>query len=195
MNLDLGRRQRDTQRGGDLLVSHPVVRAHQDGGAVDLGEPLQRGQNGAELSTEAGLHLRIGVSVRHPFVQCRPPAREPPLVEEQVPRDGEEVRPDRGQIDASTGVPQPDEGLGHDVVGKRGVAGQVQREATDVSGVVSEEPGEVQRWFRVLDPFRSGVGCACLFDVSASDSPIHARGESYSEATASGKAPSRSRGS
>jgi len=69
--------------------------------------------------------------------------RVPLLLEEQVPRDGEQVRAYRRQIDAASSVPQPDERLRDDVVGHVRIARQEQHESVNVTGMGPIEAVEV----------------------------------------------------
>ena len=45
MNLDLGARQRQLQRLRNLFVRHPVLRAHQQRGAIDFRQETKRAQH------------------------------------------------------------------------------------------------------------------------------------------------------
>ena len=47
----------------------------------------------------------------------------------KIPDDGAEIGPNRGKPDLTRRRPEPDEGVGREVVGKRPIAGQPDRES------------------------------------------------------------------
>jgi len=106
----------------------------------------------SQLVVIAGERLRSGTVVDHPFVQRLSPPGTPLMLEEQVPDDGEEISAHRRELDAVPRRPRAHERFGYQVIGRRGVARQVDGEAAKVVCVCAVEPRELRVLFRRLVP-------------------------------------------
>jgi len=100
-------------------------------------------------------------------VELRRPSGAPSLVQEEVPGDGEEVRPHGRELQAASGAPEPDERLGDEVVGEGRITGEEEREPMDVGRVglvqaleVDDAPAELEviRRRRLGEPVRGSRG-------------------------------------
>src|SRR6478672_11747899 len=143
MNLDSSRGDRQVERGGDLRVRETLGRPQQQRRAIDLRKLLQRLEHRPQLVAAARERLRPGCRVRHvvPYLVMSRPMTMP--LDVQVARDGEQVRLDGADSDRATRQPGAYERLGYDVLSFRSAAGQIQREAQDVTRVTLVERAKV----------------------------------------------------
>ena len=132
MHLDADGTGRQAERRADLVIGKLVVGAHEERGAVDLRQLLERDQGGAELLPDDRALESAFVKVRDLVYQAvveRNRRAPPELVQVEIASDCEEIAFDRREIDALARRPEPDEGLRNEILGERRVARKEEREA------------------------------------------------------------------
>lgn len=152
---DLG----EAERGGDLLVRQAVVGSHQQGGAVDLRERLQRDERRPQLVARFRLVGRSGAGVRARLVeQCHRSlvSRAASSLQEEVASDGEQVGAHRREVDPLARGPETHKGLRRQIVGERPVPGEVEEEAVHVPRVLPVDLRELAVQGPTLPPRLAG---------------------------------------
>lgn len=167
VHFDARRSRGNFEKTGDVVVGHLLFAAKKESSAFKRGDIGEGGEDAVQFGLGVEGVFESGVGGGR-FVEGSLPAFDPPVLDVEVPDDGEEVGFDRVEVGGGGGCPDAEKGFGGEVLGAGGIAGKVHGETVHVAAVLFVEIVKISLGQTHIESMEEGGICYGKFFASGS---------------------------